>query len=94
MSFEGFFALIFFEWPKKPKLRGTALWVEVAWNENGWLFRLDDRHMRSSMTSDLKVPPESETDSIQDMEENQGMFLSLLFLIKFMFFPFDFYVDD
>ena len=50
--------------------------------------------MRSSMTSDLKVPPESETDSIQDMEENQGMFSSLLFLIKFMFFPFDFYVDD
>ena len=40
------------------------------------IYRLDDRHLRGSMTSDLKLPPESETDSIADYVdgENTGMF--------------------
>ena len=39
------------------------------------IHRLDDRHLRGSMTSDLKLPPESETDSIADYVdgENTGM---------------------
>ena len=42
---------------------------------NFGIHRLDDRHLRGSMTSDLKLPPESETDSIADYVdgENTGM---------------------
>ena len=35
-------------------------------------FRLDDRHLRGSMTSDLKLPPESETDSIADYVDGEN----------------------
>ena len=34
--------------------------------------RLDDRHLRGSMTSDLKLPPESETDSIADYVDGEN----------------------
>lgn len=33
---------------------------------------LDDRHLRGSMTSDLKVPPESDTDSIADYVDGEN----------------------
>ena len=35
-------------------------------------FRLDDRHIRGANTnSDLKLPPESDTDSIQDYVDGE-----------------------
>ena len=34
-------------------------------------FRLDDRHLRGSTTSDLKLPPEEDTDSIQDYVDGE-----------------------
>ena len=37
-----------------------------------FLQRLDDRHLRGSMTSDLKLPPESETDSIADYVDGEN----------------------
>ena len=37
----------------------------------GFNFRLDDRHIRGSTNSDLKLPPESDTDSIQDYVDGE-----------------------
>ena len=34
--------------------------------------RLDDRHIRGSTASDLKLPPESDTDSIADYADGEN----------------------
>lgn len=36
------------------------------------LFSLDDRHLRGSTASDLKIPHESETDSIVDYVDGEN----------------------
>ena len=36
------------------------------------LIRLDDRHIRGSTASDLKLPPESDTDSIADYADGEN----------------------
>ena len=36
-----------------------------------FLCRLDDRHIRGTSNSDLKLPPESDTDSIQDYVDGE-----------------------
>ena len=38
-----------------------------------WFYfcRLDDRHIRGTSNSDLKLPPESDTDSIQDYVDGE-----------------------
>ena len=36
------------------------------------IFRLDDRHLRGSTASDLKLPPESDTDSIADYADGEN----------------------
>ena len=33
--------------------------------------RLDDRHIRGSTNSDLKLPPDSDADSIQDYVDGE-----------------------
>ena len=35
------------------------------------LLRLDDRHIRGSTNSDLKLPPDSDADSIQDYVDGE-----------------------
>ena len=36
------------------------------------MFSLDDRHIRGSTASDLKLPPESDTDSIADYADGEN----------------------
>jgi len=36
------------------------------------IIRLDDRHIRGSTASDLKLPPESDTDSIADYADGEN----------------------
>jgi hypothetical protein len=59
--------------------------------------RLDDRHIRGSTASDLKLPPESDTDSIADYAdgENAGnektqffrIFVQKIFFSSFFVIP-------
>ena len=36
-----------------------------------FIIRLDDRHIRGSTNSDLKLPPDSDADSIQDYVDGE-----------------------
>ena len=49
---------------KKPWLTVTSMFNPIC--------RLDDRHLRGSTASDLKLPPESDTDSIADYADGEN----------------------